>query len=71
MSDETRQDRVARWQKRIDPYWGRISGGSHHSRPIPKLIEQTGFTIDRMDSLYLPGTPKFAGFNYWGSAGRR
>jgi ubiquinone/menaquinone biosynthesis C-methylase UbiE len=64
-------ENIARWQRRIDPLWGRIAGGCHVSRPIPKLIEQTGFAINRMDTLYLPGTPKFAGFNYWGNARQR
>lgn len=59
---------VARWQRRLDPLWGRISGGCHLSRPIPKLIENAGFAIDRIDTLYLPGTPRFAGYNYWGGA---
>ena len=31
-------------------------------------IESAGFRIDTLDSMYLPGTPRFAGFNYWGSA---
>lgn len=59
---------VARFQRRIDPMWGLISGGCHLSRPIPKLIGSAGFAIDRIDTLYLPGTPRFAGFNYWGCA---
>jgi ubiquinone/menaquinone biosynthesis C-methylase UbiE len=59
---------VQRWQRRITPVWKMIGGGCHVGRPIPKLIEQSGFRIDDMDTMYLPGTPRFAGFNYWGSA---
>ncbi len=61
---------VQRWQRRITPVWKMIGGGCHVGRPIPKLIEQSGFRIDDMDTMYLPGTPRFAGFNYWGSASK-
>ena len=58
---------VAKWQDRIDPLWGRIAGGCHLNRDIPKLIRSAGLSIDTMDEMYLPSTPKFAGYNYWGS----
>ena len=64
-------ERVARFQARLDPLWGVIAGGCHLNRPIPKLLERAGFAIDDMETLYIPGTPKFAGFNYWGSASQR
>ncbi len=59
---------VAKWQARIDPFWGKIAGGCHLNRDIPQLIEQAGFKIQSMEQLYLPSTPKFAGYNYWGVA---
>ncbi len=59
---------VRRWQRRLNPLWNRIGGGCNLNRDIPKLIESAGFRIDTLDSMYLPGTPRFAGFNYWGSA---
>ena len=59
---------VAKWQGRIDPYWGKIAGGCHLNRNIPQLIESAGFSIETMEEMYLPGTPKFAGYNYWGVA---
>ncbi len=31
-------------------------------------LEAAGFGIDNLESMYLPSTPRFAGFNYWGSA---
>ncbi|MEI9990410.1 MAG: methyltransferase domain-containing protein [Rhizomicrobium sp.] len=61
---------VARWQRRITPVWKAIGGGCHVGRPIPKLIRDAGFRVDDMATMYLPGTPRFAGFNYWGSATR-
>lgn len=59
---------VSKWQNRIDPYWGKIAGGCHLNRNIPALISAAGFKIESMEQMYLPGTPKFAGYNYWGTA---
>jgi ubiquinone/menaquinone biosynthesis C-methylase UbiE len=59
---------VAKWQARIDPYWEKIAGGCHLNRDIPQLIQSAGFKIQSMEQMYLPSTPKFAGYNYWGVA---
>jgi SAM-dependent methyltransferase len=59
---------VRRWQHRLNPLWGRIGGGCNLDRDIPALIGSAGFRIDTLDSMYLPGVPRFAGFNYWGTA---
>ena len=59
---------VSKWQDRLDPIWGKIAGGCHLNRNIPSLIEDAGFNIDSMEQMYLPSTPKFAGYNYWGTA---
>ncbi|MBK6705178.1 MAG: methyltransferase domain-containing protein [Caulobacteraceae bacterium] len=61
-------DGVRRWQQRIEPVWSMIGGGCHLTRNIPKLIRDGGFTIDELDTMYLPKSPKWAGFNYWGAA---
>ena len=60
--------KVSKWQDRIDPFWGKIAGGCHLNRNIPELIRSAGFQIQTMDEMYLPSTPKFAGYNYWGAA---
>ena len=59
---------VERWQHRIEPMWKKISGGCHLARPIPSLITDSGFSMEDMETMYLPGTPRWSGFNYWGSA---
>jgi|TARA_B110000977_G_scaffold113643_1_gene147042 ubiquinone/menaquinone biosynthesis C-methylase UbiE len=59
---------VAKWQGRIDPLWGKIAGGCHLNRDIPALINSAGFAIQTLEQMYLPSTPKFAGYNYWGVA---
>ena len=65
---EAPDESVRRWQRRITPVWKIIGGGCHVGRPIPKLIENAGFKLADIQTMYLPGTPRFAGFNYWGSA---
>ena len=59
---------VRRWQDRLNPLWGRLGGGCNLNRDIPALIEGAGFAIDNLETMYLPSTPRFAGFNYWGTA---
>ena len=59
---------VAKWQDRLNGVWGAVAGGCNLNRDIPGLVRAAGFEIDAMEEMYLPGTPKFAGYNYWGSA---
>jgi ubiquinone/menaquinone biosynthesis C-methylase UbiE len=59
---------VKRWQERLTPLWKVIGGGCHPGRAIPSLIGDGGFRVEKMETMYLPGTPRFAGFNYWGDA---
>ena len=59
---------VRRVQNLINPLWRRIGGGCNVNRDIPDLLRESGFAIDSLDTMYLPGTPRFGGFNYWGTA---
>ena len=61
---------VARWQQRINPIWRKLLGGCNLNRPILRWISDAGFSIGALDQMYLPGTPRIAGFNVWGSAER-
>ncbi len=58
---------VRRWQDRLDPIWGWFGGGCHLNRPIPSLLEQGGFRVTTLETIYLPGW-KPASFNFWGTA---
>ena len=60
--------RVRRWQDRLDGLWGRCAGGCHLNRDVAAMIASAGFRMAWMESAYLPGTPRFAGFNTWGAA---
>ncbi|HEX6859097.1 MAG TPA: class I SAM-dependent methyltransferase [Caulobacteraceae bacterium] len=59
---------VAKWQRRVEPVWKRLAGGCHLTRPVALNLERGGFRFERLDSMYLPGTPKIAGWNEWGTA---
>lgn len=59
---------VQRWQRRIEPVWKVIGGGCHLTRQIPALVRSAGFAIDGMETMYLPKSPRWAGYNYWGVA---
>jgi len=59
---------VCRWQDRLNPVWRRIAGGCNLNRNIPQLLQDGGFKVADLHTGYLPSTPKFAGYNYWGSA---
>ena len=61
-------DNVRKWQERINPLWMKVAGGCHLNRDIPSLVTAGGFAIDGIQEMYLPGSPKFASYNYWGSA---
>lgn len=58
---------VRRWQDRLTPAWRCISGGCHLNRPIRAMIEGAGFSIDRIETGYIPG-PRPMTFMYEGSA---
>ena len=59
---------VEKWQHRIEPLWKKLAGGCHLTRPVTRAIADAGFRITASDSMYLPGTPRFAGWSEWGSA---
>ncbi len=59
---------VFKWQNRLNGAWGKMAGGCNINRDIPHLLEQGGFEVKDIESMYLPSTPKIAGFTYWGYA---
>ena len=59
---------VEKWQNRLNGVWGKLFGGCNINRKIPTLIEEGGFNITDLDEMYVPSTPKIAGYTYWGAA---
>ncbi len=62
---------VARWQARVNPFWRRLAGGCNLNRDVPQLLSDAGFDTDSISQMYLPNTPKIAGYNVWGVARAR
>ena len=59
---------IARMQASIEPLWKRIASGCHLTRDVARMVRDGGFAIASSESMYLPSTPKFAGYNVWGEA---
>ncbi len=60
---------VRKWQDRLNPLWGLVSGGCNINRNVPKLLEDAGLQVHEIDTIYLPGPRPFT-FNYWGRASK-
>ena len=61
-------DKVARWQRRLEPVNKRLAGGCHLTRRIAEEVERAGFEIEHLESYYFEGEPKPMGYTYEGRA---
>jgi SAM-dependent methyltransferase len=61
-------ERVRRWQRRLEPLQRRLVGGCHLTRPIAGLVTAAGFTVTELDVFYQEGTPKVTGADSLGVA---
>ena len=52
-------EKVRRWQHRLNPLQNRLFGGCNLNRPIVNLLRGAGFTITEVDVFYEEGAPKF------------
>ena len=52
-------EKVRRWQHRLEPVQKRVFGGCHLTRPTVSMLEKAGFTIAEVDVFYEDGAPKF------------
>ena len=51
-------EKVQRWQHRLEPLQKRLFGGCHLTRQIVDLLTDAGFTILEVDVFYEKGAPK-------------
>lgn len=58
-------ERIRKWQHKMDPIWSRVGGGCHLNRNIPQLIRSAGFGIEVLKEMYTPGW-KPAAYQYFG-----
>src|SRR5438874_2922552 len=61
-------EKVARWQTRLEPINKKLAGGCHLTRHIAEDIERAGFDIQKLDTYYFKGEPKPMGYTYEGCA---
>ena len=61
-------ERVRRWQRRLEPVQYRLAGGCHLTRLIVDLLTDAGFTLGEVDTFYEQGAPKFEGADSLGTA---
>ena len=58
---------VAKWQRRLEPWWMKIAGGCHLHRQMDHLYQAGGFRFEEIERGYIRG-PKFATYTYRGLA---
>jgi len=54
--------KVARWQNRLNPLWKRFAVGCNLNRSISDLLVAAGFKIEEIENFYVKGDPKFVGY---------
>jgi ubiquinone/menaquinone biosynthesis C-methylase UbiE len=59
---------VRRWQERWDPVAYRLFEGLHLTRDIPSILNQGGFAVEKVESMYLAAFPKSWTYCMWGTA---
>jgi len=58
---------VQKWQHRLNPLWRKFTAGCNLTRDVPECLETGGFEIEELETGFIKG-PRFATYNYWGSA---
>lgn len=61
-------DDVSKWQHRLDRPWGKFAGGCHLNRDMRAILPAGGFAFERLETGYEPGTPRWMGHLFHGSA---
>ena len=52
-------ERVRRWQHRLEPLQKRVYGGCHLTRPVLDIFGAAGFTVTAVDVFYDAGPKPF------------
>ena len=61
-------ERVRRWQRRLEPVQKRIAGGCHLTRPVTEMLGTAGFAVTQLDVFYEKGAPRSLGAITLGTA---
>ena len=63
-------EKIARWQDRLDPIQNIIGCGCHLNRRIDQLVRQAGFSTTKLDRFVMQTVPRLGGAMYRGQAFR-
>ncbi|GAA3708358.1 class I SAM-dependent methyltransferase [Zhihengliuella alba] len=55
-------ERVRRWQRRLDPFQRALAGGCHLTRDVRPMLESAGFRLLAVDSFYQRPLPRTSGY---------
>ncbi|HEY5835524.1 class I SAM-dependent methyltransferase [Streptomyces sp.] len=61
-------ERVRRWQRRLEPVQRRLLAGCHLTRSAPDMLREAGFIVTELDVFYEKGAPKVMGADSLGKA---
>jgi len=61
-------EKVVRWQERLEPLNKKLAGGCHLTRRITDEITTAGFDVEQLETYYFDAEPKPMGFTYEGRA---
>ncbi len=53
-------EKVSRWQDRLQPINGRVAGGCHINRPIGQHLEGSDLAVEELETFYAKGPKPFA-----------
>lgn len=59
---------VARWQRRLGPLWGRVTGGCNLDRDMDAMIRGAGFRMTQIETGYLLTGPRPLTYHFTGRA---
>lgn len=61
---------VRRWQRRLEPFQRRVFDGCHLTRPIDRIVADSGLVVEALERAYAPLPPAMKpwGFGYLGRA---
>lgn len=61
-------ERVRRWQHRLDGIQQRVAGGCHLVRDIPAMLTDAGWVVEQLATYYGKGEPRTHGWQFEGVA---
>jgi ubiquinone/menaquinone biosynthesis C-methylase UbiE len=63
-------ERVSRWQDRLNPWWNRVFDGCNLNRDMRGLVQGSGLVLTGLENPILKSMPRSVGYCYLGRAVR-